>query len=57
MEKKKRNLNFRFHNPNAAGVMEKMAERLLVQNGVERLHAEFLNAACECAGEERRRVP
>lgn len=57
MEKNKRNLNFRFHNPNPAGVMEKMAERLLIQNGVEKLHAEFLHAACECAGGERRRVP
>ncbi len=46
MEKNKKNLNFRFHNPNPAGVMEKAIEQLLIDNGIEKLHTEYLNFIC-----------
>lgn len=48
MERKKVKLNFRFHNPNPAGVMEKALERLLIDNGVEKVHS----AICETKGME-----
>lgn len=46
MEKNKRRLNFRFHNSNPVGVMEKAIERLLIDNGIEKLHTEYLNFIC-----------
>lgn len=47
MERKKVQLNFRFHNPNPAGVMEKALERLLIINGVEKVHIQILNFTCK----------
>ncbi len=38
MEKKKTTLNFRFHNPNPTGIMEKALENLLIDSGIEKLH-------------------
>lgn len=46
MEKNKKILNFRFHNPNPAGVMEKAIEQLLIDSGIEKLHTEYLNFIC-----------
>lgn len=40
---KQKRLTYRFHNPNPAGVMEKALERLLIDNGVGKVHS----AICE----------
>lgn len=51
MEKKKTTLNFRFHNPNPTGIMEKALENLLIDSGIEKLH----KAVCEENNNEERK--
>lgn len=51
MERKKVQLNFRFHNPNPIGIMEKALENLLIDSGIEKLH----KAVCEENHNEERK--
>ncbi len=54
MERKKVQLNFRFYNPNPAGVMERALERLLIDNGVEKVHSAICKTNFTCKKDKNR---